>query len=176
MVGIVSRVDEQAEDEILPLGAASPAIPGQADPAGYRSVHLEFPQIHVVPCPYQIIPSALVSLRLRGPEYSMIGCSKSSSTPSPPPSDPADNSPWRTSLSAINSRFCNETPSGHDSDPQTGHFGPSFPGFSLIGDATCPSSSPTPSSVGTGPVGDFTGAGEAILEGAGPRFLSKFVP
>lgn len=59
------------------------------------------------------IPSGLVSLRLRIPRYSISGCSKSSFILSRQSSGPADNSPWRTSPSAINLRFCSETPSGH---------------------------------------------------------------
>ena len=50
--------------------------------------------------------------------------------------------------------------SGIASGHQTGPFGLFSPEFYLIGDATCPSSSPTPSSAGTAPSGAFTGVGE----------------
>ena len=59
------------------------------------------------------IPSPLVSLLLPELGYSMSGCSKSFFTLSPQPSDPADNSPWRTSPFDINLRFSSETQSGH---------------------------------------------------------------
>jgi hypothetical protein len=103
-----------------------------------------------------IIPSALVSLLLPRLIVSMFGCSNTSSGRSSPVSNPEDNSLWRTSLYAINSKCFREPPSDLDSGHLIGHFGPFSPGFF--------------------PIGDFIGVGGVILEEADPRCLLRSVP